>query len=324
MKIIAELCQNHNGSIETVLNMIDECSEAGATHVKIQHILAKNVTYRVQFEEGGNDPISGVEYIKRPYKAEFERMLGLELSDEDVIRFIQHCNLKNVIPMTTCFCTEHASHLKKLGFKEIKVASYDCASHAMIKILRNNFDYIYISTGASFNGEIIKTAEILDPINSAFLHCVTRYPTPLNALNIGRMLWLKKFDRPVGFSDHSLKAKDGISAIKIAIASGAEVVEAHYRIFPENQSKDGPVSINKAQLKEIKEFSILSNAEQLSIIQTEELDKYMDTVNTKFNMSDEEYKNRLYFRGRFASLVKNNGIEHHLFNWEDFQSSDLE
>ena len=117
--------------------------------------------------------------------------------------------------MTTCFCTEHAFELSKLGFKEIKVASYDCASHAMIKILKEKFDHVYVSTGASFDEEIAITASILDENKSPFLHCVTRYPTPLDALNISRMLWLKKFNRPIGYSDHSLKVRDGISALKI-------------------------------------------------------------------------------------------------------------
>ena len=74
MKIIAELCQNHNGSIKAVYEMIDECVEAGATHIKIQHIFARNITFRQQFEEGGVDPISGINYIKRPYKDEYDRL----------------------------------------------------------------------------------------------------------------------------------------------------------------------------------------------------------------------------------------------------------
>ena len=38
IKIIAELCQNHNGDKDTLINMIHEASDAGATHLKIQHI----------------------------------------------------------------------------------------------------------------------------------------------------------------------------------------------------------------------------------------------------------------------------------------------
>ena len=42
MILIAELCQNHNGSEDTLWGMLDNAVESGATHVKIQHIYSKN------------------------------------------------------------------------------------------------------------------------------------------------------------------------------------------------------------------------------------------------------------------------------------------
>ena len=38
MKIIAELCQNHNGDFNILKDMVKSASSAGATHIKIQHI----------------------------------------------------------------------------------------------------------------------------------------------------------------------------------------------------------------------------------------------------------------------------------------------
>ena len=38
VKLIAELCQNHNGDFEIVKKMVDAAVENGASHVKIQHI----------------------------------------------------------------------------------------------------------------------------------------------------------------------------------------------------------------------------------------------------------------------------------------------
>ena len=43
MKIIAELCQNHNGDFEIVKKMVDVAAKAGATHIKLQTIYAKNL-----------------------------------------------------------------------------------------------------------------------------------------------------------------------------------------------------------------------------------------------------------------------------------------
>ena len=317
MKLIAELCQNHNGDENAMLRMVDEAAEAGATHVKVQHILAENVTFRPQFEAGGVDRVSGVEFIQRPYDAEYARLKGLELDDSSVKKFIGRCVENNVIPLTTCFCTQHADHLSSLGFKEIKVASYDCASQHMLKILKDKFDYVYVSTGATFNNEIASAAAILPKEKSSFLHCVTRYPTPLTALNLGRIDWLRKFNRPVGFSDHSLKSRDGLGAVKLALYLGAELIEVHYRIFAEDESKDGPVSVNKEQLRELSDFDSLSLEVKKAEIKNLGLLEFANVSTHAFEMSEEEYKNRLYFRGRFASLVESDGIRRHLYNWEN-------
>ena len=316
MKLIAELCQNHNGDVDALLKMVDDAAESGATHIKIQHILAKTVTFRQQFEDGGIDRISGVEFIKRPYGAECERLQGLELDDSVIRKFIKRCDLNGVVPLTTCFAAQHSSYLANVGFKEIKVASYDCASHSMLQDLNDKFSYIYVSTGATFNSEIKVTSEILPPEKSSFLHCVTRYPTPLDALNLGRINWLRQFKRPVGFSDHSLKSKSKLGAVKLALTLGAELIEVHYRIFTEDQSKDGPVSVDKDQLSEIKKFSEISKNAQVKEMKDSGLAWAIDGLNENFVMSEEEYKNRLYYRGRFGSLVKEDGIIRHVNNWE--------
>ena len=66
MKFIAELCQNHNGNSELVFQMLDEAVQAGATHVKLQHIYVENLTFRNEFENGGEDLVSGTQFISRP------------------------------------------------------------------------------------------------------------------------------------------------------------------------------------------------------------------------------------------------------------------
>ena len=73
LKLIAELCQNHNGDSDLVFEMLDEAVLAGATHVKLQHIYVENLTYRQEFEKGGKDLVSNAELIIRPFKDEYER-----------------------------------------------------------------------------------------------------------------------------------------------------------------------------------------------------------------------------------------------------------
>ena len=63
--------------------------------------------------------------------------------------------------MTTCFSRNRVNDLYNLGFKHIKVASYDCGSFQLIKELSDKFKNLIISTGATYDSEIMKTNNLL-------------------------------------------------------------------------------------------------------------------------------------------------------------------
>ena len=71
-KIIAELCQNHNGNIDLLKEMVWSVADCGATHAKIQTIYSADLTFRERFEDGVTDNGGVVTSIKRPYSPEFE------------------------------------------------------------------------------------------------------------------------------------------------------------------------------------------------------------------------------------------------------------
>ena len=49
--IIAELCQNHNGDLSLMKEMVSAAAEAGATYAKVQSMLADDLSFRERFEE---------------------------------------------------------------------------------------------------------------------------------------------------------------------------------------------------------------------------------------------------------------------------------
>jgi N,N'-diacetyllegionaminate synthase len=301
MKFIAELCQNHNGDINLMFDMVKAASESGATHVKLQHIFSKNLSFRPQFENGlelDGKTLS----IKRPFKAEYDRLKSLELNEKTLKTFIETCKEFNVEPMTTCFTREDVNALYELGFKSIKVASYDCASFQMLREIVAHDWEIVVSTGATFDAELTKAAEILKPhANVSFLHCVTIYPTPVDQLHLKRLELLSKLTDNYGLSDHTLTKRDGVNASKVAIYLGSNIIERHFSILPEDKTKDGPVSVNQEQFSSIVKFSKLSKIEKKQYIQTN-IPNFVDYLGTgKRNLTDVEILNRDYYRGRFAS-----------------------
>ncbi len=318
-KIIAEFCQNHNGDFDNVVKMIEAASQAGATHAKIQTIFTDTLTYRPQFEQGLIEK-NEIKCIKRPFKEEFERLKKLELSFEEMRKFVSVCREFNIEPLTTCFARCNAEMIKEAGFNSVKVASYDCASFMLLRELKELFSEIILSTGATFDDEIVKAKEILNGTNFSLLHCVTIYPTPLDQMHLKRIEYLKNFTDNVGLSDHSLVSRDGIIASKVGIFLGAKLIERHFTILSNDETRDGPVSINQGQLKELVDFSNLSKNDQKNIITNEFPEWKIMLGNSDRHLSKVELLNRDYYRGRFASPrnMSNDG-SHMIFNWEEIK-----
>ena len=317
-KIIVELCQNHNGDRELLKKMIRAAKRNGADIVKGQIIFSEDLTNRERFDEGQEESSGVKKTIKRPYKAEFERMKALDLSADDYKFFVEECNRVGVTPMLTVFSRNRVPLAAKLPYqreKMVKVASYDCASVALVKELADNFDHLVISTGATLDDEIKKTAELLKSKNKkfTFLHCVTSYPNTLAMANLARMEWLRQFTSSVGWSDHSLISRDGIKMAKVAMMLGADYIELHLTTLPVDKTKDGPVSINPKQLKELSLFAKLSKREQKKIVGKEIPDWKTMVGLAERDMTHTEMLNRDYYRGRFASWVNGEWV----YNWED-------
>ena len=339
MILIAELCQNHNGCVDTLWAMLDNAVQSGATHVKIQHIYTDDLVFRSQFES--KDPIqnytdfSSSSFVNdiclyRPWQAEYQRLKKLEISNSVVSQFVERCHQLQVVPLTTCFSKHRVDQIVDQGFTSIKVASYDCASYSMLRELAKKFTHLFVSTGASHDKEVTHAAKILESQNCEFslLHCTTIYPTPPSLCNLQRIKWLQSLSKQVGYSDHTNSSKIGIYATLYAIYLGASIIERHFSILDPSETKDGPVSISPSQLSEIKAFSLLSRNDQYQTLLELDKNNYIQDMvsESSSELSKEEIRNRLYYRGRFASPRLNSNTQtldhplpesHFMYNWEE-------
>lgn len=315
MKLIAEMCQNHNGDIQILKDMVAAAAEGGATHAKIQNIYADDLSFRSEFESGEVSASGEIRTIHRPYKAEYDRLKKLELTIEEQNIFISECKKFNLIPLTTPFNLMRIPEIKNFGWKAVKVASYDCGSLPLIKELEKSFDEIIISTGATYDDEIEATANYLNQKDQPFslLHCVTIYPTPLSEMNLRRMEFLKKFTSSVGLSNHSLTERDGVKADIAGIFLGGEVFERHFTILPQDQTRDGKVSITSSDLREIVSFYNLSESDRKNYIKENVPEFELMLGQEKRALSSEELLNRSYYRGRFCNKLEGKEV----FNWDD-------
>lgn len=315
MIFIAEFCQNHNGDFELLKEMIHAAHECGADYAKVQTIFADMVSYRERFENGITEN-GKVKAIKRPFQAEYDRLKKLEISYEQQAEFVDICNKIGIKPLTTAFTRDSVPSIKEVGFKEIKLASYDCSSPPLLNDVKKNFDKIFVSTGATFDHEIEKAASILEGSDYSILHCVTMYPTPLEEFHLARMEYLRKLTDSVGWSDHSHVERDGILGTKAAVYYGADVIERHFTILPADQTKDGPVSVRPEHVADLKKFSEMSKDEMKSHLEDVFPDYEKTLGEVERELSDAELLNRDYFRGRFSSKKEDCTS---IYNWEEVE-----
>jgi sialic acid synthase SpsE len=269
MKIIAELCQNHNGDVDLLESMVSDASLNGADIIKIQSIKPESFTYRKEYEDF------------RKYEDELKRFKGLELSYDDEKRFVEICRDKKVEPMTTIFSTEHYDYFNSLGYDYLKLSGYSMKSFDYgLKLDKFNFKHLVFSTSSLTLDEIKKCINNLQGVDFTILHCVCLYPTPFEKLNLQSIEHLKTLHDKVGFSDHS----DNLLPSKLAMFQGIDMLEKHFTILDKEETRDGKVSVTPEELQELKTFSNYTKEGQYLALN---------------GFNEEQRFNHEYYQGRF-------------------------
>jgi sialic acid synthase SpsE len=276
MKIISELCQNHNGDMEILEAMIKSASKHSSI-LKIQTIKADTLTNRSEYENF------------RPFEGEYNRLKGLELSKEDEKFFIEKCKEYNVESMTTIFTPKHAEYFNDLGYTNLKLSGYSIPAFDYGNKLKDfNFKKLYFSASSLTLDEISLTIKNLRELNIDFclLGCTCVYPTPLEKANLQNIPFYKFYFNldEIGYSDHSNPYEDNLLTTKLAIFQGVDVIERHFTVLKKDDTRDGKVSVTVDMLSELKRFSKLHKYAQYN-----ELNKF----------NEQQEFNHKYYRGRF-------------------------
>ena len=101
--------------------------------------------------------------------------------------------------------------------KTIKIASSECTNLNLLSLVARKFDKIILSTGMSFESDIVKAKEILELHGAKkiiVMHCVANYPTKIKEMNLNYLNTLKNLNFfKIGLSDHSLNDISSIVSI---------------------------------------------------------------------------------------------------------------
>lgn len=239
--IIAEIGNNHNGSLELAKRLIDHAKEAGVHCVKFQH---RNLD--TLYKDQGDGDLSSdlsTQYTK-------DLLVKYNLSKYELFEAFDYCKSLDLIPLCTPWDLESITDLQEYGLDAYKIASADLTNHQLISKVGSLDKPMIVSTGMSTEVEISEVIELLEKINCqyAILHCNSTYPAPLEHINLSFMDTLKQMtDAPVGYSGH----ERGIYASIAAVACGASVIERHLTLDREMEGADHKASLLPGEFKEL-------------------------------------------------------------------------
>ena len=244
--IIAEAGVNHNGKMELAYKLVDAAKEAGVDAVKFQifkseKLISKSTKMADYQKENLKENISQLDMVKK-----------LELSYEDFIKINEYCKEKGIMFMATPFDNDSLDFLVDILKADVlKIGSGDLNNYPFLEKVALKNKEIILSTGMSNLSDIEGALDFISQYTDEevkVLHCTTKYPCPMNEVNLKAMNTIKDaFQVAVGYSDHTL----GIEVPIAAVALGAEIIEKHFTLDKTMEGPDHVASLEPNELKEM-------------------------------------------------------------------------
>ena len=231
--VIAEIGNNHNGSVKLAKELVDHAVEAGADCVKFQlRDLAELYGDSLERDEGED---LGSQYV-------LDLLRRFNLAPEAMFEVFEHARSRGILPLCTPWDLKSLEALERYGVEAYKVASADLTNHELLAAVAETGKPMLVSTGMSNEAEILEAIRLLDERAAPFalLHCNSTYPTPYKDVNLRYLKRLQELSQgPVGYSGH----ERGWSVVVAAVALGASVIEKHLTVDRSLEGNDHKVSL---------------------------------------------------------------------------------
>jgi len=235
-------CGSYEDDLIQAKKLIQVAANSGANAIKFQTYKSQTIyvenagVCEYLSETNSNENINDLfEYLSMPH--------------EMIPELAKSCNEKNIHFMSTPFSVEDAKAVEPF-VKIHKIASFEINHVRLLEFLAKTGKPIILSTGASTFDDIDFAVEYLKNNgcrNITLLQCTSKYPCPTESLNLHTIPEIrKKYNLPVGFSDHS---EDPILAPSVAVGLGATVIEKHFTLDKNLPGPDHKFALNPLELK---------------------------------------------------------------------------
>jgi N,N'-diacetyllegionaminate synthase len=234
--ILAELGSTHDGSLGNCVRLATHCARAGADAIKLQcH----------QGERTKGQPPWFADVLGES-REDYLIRTGFDESQWRIIR--STCTGLGVDLVVSPFSVEAVDLLETLPVDAYKVASGQITNRPMLDRIRQTGRDVYLSSGMTTTretGDALATLEIANHGEVHLLQCSSEYPCKPEHVGINIITeWQRRFQRPVGFSDHTCDAggESHVAAV-MAYQAGARVIEKHCGFHRGQAGTDAPHSL---------------------------------------------------------------------------------
>jgi N,N'-diacetyllegionaminate synthase len=155
--IIAEAGVNHNGDIVIAKKLIELAADSGADIIKFQTFLTENIVSK----EAKKADYQQYNMPDDKDDNQFSMLKKLELSREDHIILIEHCQKHNIEFWSTAFDNDSIKLLQELGINKWKIPSGEITNLPFLQLIGSFRDEVILSTGMSTITEIEHAIKVL-------------------------------------------------------------------------------------------------------------------------------------------------------------------
>lgn len=220
---IFEMANNHQGSVEHGLRIIDAVAQLAHKH-KIK------AAVKLQLRE--LDSFIHPEYKGRKDIKHIGRFESTRLSMDEFRLLVEAIRNKGLITVATPFDEPSVKSCQMLGIQVLKLASCSATDWPLITAIANANLPVIASTGGVSIYDIDNLVSFFHKRVPAFalMHCVSIYPTPSEQVHmnfLGKMIQRYPYVL-VGYSGH--EAPDNTAVAMAAMAKGARLLERHIGI----------------------------------------------------------------------------------------------
>jgi N,N'-diacetyllegionaminate synthase len=268
--IVAEIGNNHDGSMGQACALIEAAADAGADAVKFQtHIAEAEMLPSTPTPPHFDEP-----------RFEFTRRMELDFDQHALLKAF--AEERGLVFFSSPFSVEAIELLKRLDVPAYKLASGEVTNPPVVEAVAETGRPVLLSTGMSGLAEIEGAVAILRDHGAPFLimQCTSAYPCPPERVNLSAMRSLAEhFECPVGLSDHTPDIYTAIAAV----ALGAACIEKHFTLSRRLYGPDHHASLEPADLARLVEG--VRQVEAAIGTGTKDHDPALDPVRATFEKS---------------------------------------